>query len=248
MRNKVIFIFAFLLMGIFSQAQILEDKAKFSDVARGKAIFELNRGEHFYTYEGDDGWYKARKMVYLKYSEVGDKRISAGTVFYNEDEEPIGQALEALKLYDMDTLKGFRSEPRIRAVIQGYVFETKIEESSIPEERIGEILAIKNRNEQQRLFKDLFSANEGLSEKFDDLEARVIFENNKVSSEEKDFRVIVVFRGSSPYAIITNDHTVQLEKVKEVSEDGDFTIYYFYKASASQKAKVEDLIYNFLAL
>lgn len=248
MRNKVTFIFVLLLITFSSTAQILKSKAKFSDVARGKAIFELNRGEHFYTYEGDDGWYKSRKMVYLKFSDLGDKRISAGTVFYNKEEEPIGQALEALKLYDIDTLEGFRSDPRIRAVVQGFVFETKIEAGSIPEERIGEILALKNRNEQQRLFKELFKVNEGVVEKFDDLEARVIFENNKVSSEEKDFRVIAVFRGSSPYAIITNKHTVELEKIKEVSEDGDFTIYYFYKASASQKAKVEDLIYDFLAL
>lgn len=229
-------------------AQILEDKAGFGETARGEATFELNRGEHIYTYEPDGGWYKARKMVYLKPADLSDKRLSAGALFYNEEEEVIGKALQPLKLYHIDTIEALRSDDRIKAVVQGWVFETKLEEGSVPEERIGQILAIKNRSEQQDLFDELFKANQGISEDVDELEARVIFEHDKVSAEEKDFRVIVVSRGSTPYAIITKGHTVEIEKVKEYWEDGEFRIYYFYKASASQKAKVEDLIFQFLAL
>lgn len=238
-----------LLIATFGlDAQILDEKAGFGEEARGEAIFELERGQHIYTYEPDGGWYKARKMVYLKPMDISDGRLSAGALFYNKEEEPIGKALQAVKLFEIDTIEGFRSDDRIKAVVQGYIFETKLEDGSVPEEKISEILAIKNRTEQQELFDELFEANQGVSEDVDELEARVIYETDKVSSEEKDFRVIVVFRGSTPYAVITNGHSVEIEKVKEFWEDGDFKIYYFYKASASQKQKVEDLIFTFLAL
>lgn len=246
--SKFKYIFFLACVSFMAQAQILDEKAGFGEEARGEAIFELNKGEHIYTYEPNDGWYKARKMVYLKPADISDNRLSAGAVFYNKEEQVIGRAIQVLKLYDIDTIEAFRGEDRIKAVVQGYVFETKIEDGTVPEEQISKILAIKNRTEQQKLFKTLFEANEGLSEEFDELEARVIFENNKVSSEEKDFRVIAVFRGSTPYAIITNDHTVEIEKIKDYWEDREFRIYYFYKASASQKQKVEDLIFTYLAL
>ncbi len=243
------FILSFCFLICFNaNAQFLEEQTEFSKTARGEAIFVLGQGQQIYTYEPEDSWYKARKAVYLKMEDLGDKRVSAGTVFYNKDEEVIGRALQDLKLYDIDTIEGFRKDDRIKAVIQGYVFKTKIVDGSIPEEALTEIFAIKNRNEQQRLIKSMHEAYGGTMSELDEMEIRVIYEDNKVSSEEKDFRLIMVFRGTSPYAIITNDHTVDLPKIKELWEQDEFRVYYFYKASASQKARIEELIYNFLAL
>ncbi len=230
------------------EAQILEDQAQFSDTKRGSAIFELNAGEHFYSFEPSDGWYKARKKVYLKPADVADGRLSAGAPFYNEEGDKIGKSLEALKLYDLDTIEGFRSDTRLVAVVQGYVFETKIEEGTVPEERISQILTLKNRSDQKREFEALWDLNDAETREFGDLSATVIYEHNMGSAEEQDFRLIMIFRGSSPYALITNDHTVEIEKVKELWEDGNFKIYYFYKASSSQKETVEEMIYTFLAL
>ncbi len=247
-RTILLLSFLAVFTGYSLEAQILEEKAQFSEKARGSAIFELNAGEHIYTYEPEDGWYKARKKVFLKPADVADNRLSAGAAFYDEEGAKIGQALEALRLYDIDTLKGFRSDTRLCAVVQGYVFETKIEDGSIPEEEISKILALKNRSEQQERFAELWEANDAESREFEGFEAQVIYETDKVSSEQKDFRLIVVFRGSSPYTIITNDHTVEIEKIKEFVEDGDFKIYYFYKVSDSQKEVMEDIIYTFLAL
>lgn len=248
MKNKFSVLLALLLLAFSAQAQIIEDKAQFSDTKRGSAIFELEAGEHIYTYEPSDGWYKARKKVFLKPADVSDNRLSAGANFYDEDGRKIGKALEAIKLYEVDTLEAFRSNPQIIAVVQGYVFETKIEELSVPEEKIETILALKNRTDQKREFDALWEMNKAETRDFDDLSASVIYEYDKGTAEEQDFRLIMVFRGSSPYALITNDHSVELEKVKEVWEEGSFKIYYFYKASSSQKALVEEMIYTFLAL
>ena len=60
-RTILLLSFLALFTGYSMDAQILEEKAQFSEKARGTAIFELNSGEHIYTYEPEDGWYKARK-------------------------------------------------------------------------------------------------------------------------------------------------------------------------------------------
>jgi len=241
-------LFFSLIIAAPASAQVLEEKAILVDSKRGEASFELMRGQHIYTYEPDDGWYKARKKVFLKPADVSGRTLSSGAQFYDEEGKKIGSALTELKLYEIDTIDGFRSDRRIVAVVQGYIFETKIADGTVPEEQIGEILKLKNRTQQQKEFKALWKANQAETREFGDLSATVIYEQDKVSAETQDFRLIMVFRGSSPYALITNGHTVEIEKVKELWEDGSFKIYYFYKASASQKSAVEDMIYTFLAL
>ena len=57
MKIRSTFLF-FLASFSFLSAQVLEEKAQFSDTKRGTAVFELNAGEHIYTFEPDDGWYK----------------------------------------------------------------------------------------------------------------------------------------------------------------------------------------------
>ena len=60
--NKFKYIFFLACMSFMAQAQILDEKAGFGEEARGEAIFELNKGEHIYTYEPNDGWYNYRKI------------------------------------------------------------------------------------------------------------------------------------------------------------------------------------------
>lgn len=244
-------VFLWLLLGFAgqSQAQFLEERAQLLDKARGEAAFELNGGEHLYTYQGEDGWYKVRKLVYLKVSDISEGRLRAGAELYNADEEEIGKSTLDLKLYELDTIPSFRGEDKYRAVIQGYVFETKLEDGSVPEEQLGKIMATKNRTEQQEMFAELWANNEAVNENEGEYNVWVIYEKDKTTREQQDFRLIMVFRGkATPYAVITNDHKVELPKVKEVWEDGEFKIQYLFKASASQKEKVEELIYKYLAL
>lgn len=240
----------FLSLVVFqTKAQFLEEQAQFSVRARGEAAFELKGGEHIYTYQGVDGWYKSRKMVYLKAADIADGQLRAGATLHNEEEEAIGKSILDLKLYDLDTIEAFRGEDFYRAVIQGYIFETKLEDGSVPEEQLGKIMATKNRSQQQEMFAELWSDTKAENEDEDEYNVWVVYEENKTTREDKDFRLIMVFRGkATPYAVITNDHEVELPKVKDVWEDGEFKIQYLFKASASQKEKIESLIYKYLAL
>jgi hypothetical protein len=230
-------------------AQVTEELTSFAERARGEKSFELRQGEHFYSYEGDDGWYKARKEVYFSAGDFADKQLLEGRKLSNKDGDIIGKTLLPLKLYEIDTIEAFRGESTYRGIIQAYVYTTNIEERSIPELEIADIFKLKNRNEQQERFKALWQLHGAEEKSYGDLNAFVIFENNRTSREEKDFRVIMVFRGStSPYAIITNAHSISAPKVKDSWEDGEFKITYFYKATAKQKEVMENILLDNLAL
>ena len=230
--------------------QVLEEKSAVLQAKRGTPSFELNKGENLYSYEPDAaGWYKVSKVVYLKMGSNAEKTVLAGSKLYNKNEELIGETLAEIEAKELDTIEGFRSGDRIVATLEGYIFKTKIEEGSIPETSIAQILNNRNREEQQEQFTQLWQRHQAEKRKFGEFTAFVIRENNKTLAAEKDFRVIVIFRdGNSVFAVITNNHTAELPKVKDTWEDGDFKISYLYKPSTSQREVIDEILFTFLAL
>jgi len=231
------------------QAQLTEEKTAFAESPRGEKAFELERGQSFYSFEGDGGWYKARKEVYFNAADFADKEILAGRKLRNKEGEVIGKSILPLKLYEIDTIEAFRGEDSYRGIIQGYIFKTNIEERSIPEEEISQIFELKSRNEQQERFEALWDLTNAEERSYDDLTAYIIREDNRTVSQQKDFRLIMIFRGStSPYAVISNGHSISAPKIKDNWEDGDFKITYFYKATEKQRAVMDDILLENLAL
>lgn len=234
-----------------STAQELKTKASFSLTARGTEIFELEAGQKFYSFPVDaDGWYKIKKIVYFPASALSDEHLVAGSKLLDEDEKVIGKTLEDVRVYEIDTIEQFRGEDRLRGVIRGYIFRTKLKAESVPEEVIGEILVEKNRNLQQARFAELWHLHNAEKRKFGGgLIAYAIRAKNESTRPEQDFRVIVVFRGETmPYAVITNNQDVKLPKVKEEWEEGSLKVQSLFKTSPAQKEEIEKIMYSFLAL
>jgi hypothetical protein len=248
MRLLLFIIFALGLSTL--SAQILENNTDILNAERGTASFKLNAGQSLYSYEPSaEGWYKVRKVVYLKMGSNAEKTILAGTKLYNKSDEQIGEVLEEIKAKELDTIEGFRSGDRIIAVLEGFIFKTKIEDNSIPEQRVESILQNRNRDEQQKQFATLKNDYEVEKRKFDEFTALVLREENKTLAAEKDFRIIVVFRdGTSTYAVITNGHNIAVPKVKDTWDDGNLKITYLYKPSTSQREEIDSILFTFLAL
>lgn len=245
-------LFTLLLLASVLHAQIIEDDGtEVLDEIRGEALFRLDAGADVYSYRPEGGWYKVRKEVYVKPSEViDDEVLPAGTKLKDEDGNEIGEVLREMEIVEGKIVDGFRSDDPYRAILEGYLFKTKFEDNSIPEARISEILGIKNRTEQQRQFSELREYYDFEKRVFEDLTAYVYREENKTAADEKDFRLIVLFRGeTSPYAVITNDHEVTAEKIKVESDLYPYRVIYFYKPPTRQKQLVEEqILYTYLAL
>ena len=235
---------------IAAKAQIIEDPTQVLQKIQGDPVFSLNAGEKVYSYEPESDWFKIRKEVYIDPSSIVDEKyIASGTSLYNKEQEEIGKTLKDVKIVEGEKEKSFHGKERYHAIIEGYVFKTKFTDNSRPEDRISQLLALRNRTQQVEGFKELYDEYGFEKRDFEDLTAYVYREQNKTIKPEKDFREILLFRGESPYAVITNDQTVKAEKIKASWEDGDYKIIYFYKPTAAQEDLVQNtILYTFLAL
>lgn len=240
-----------LLVGSMLYGQITEEeKTKVLDRVQGNPLFVLQEGEKLFSYEPVEGWYKVRKMVRLKLSDVEGKLVNPGTVLRKTNGDSIGYTMVELRAKELKKVDEFRGKGWYEAILEGYLFKTKIKENSIQEKELTKVLAIRNRTEQPDAFRALAQDNNMEERKFGDLTAYVSREENKTLGEDKDFRLIMIFRNSTmPFAVITNNHSVELAKMKTEWEDGDFKVQYISKPSKDQQEIVQNtILYTFLAL
>ncbi len=239
------------VLQMMGYAQKMEEDTKVLSKIQGEPLFMLNANEYVYSYEPDGGWYKIRLEVFVSPEEVvDDEVIVTGTSLLNKEGEEIGKALTEVKIVEGKAEKVYRGKSKYRAILEGYVYKTKFADGSRPEDRVSELLAIKSRTEQMEGYKELFKEYGFEERKFDDLTAYAYLEQGKTLSEDKDFRMIIVFRGEETvYAILTNDQTVTAPKVKLTWEDGSFKAIYMYKPTTAQAEAIQDeIMYTFIAL
>lgn len=252
MMNKYILVFMCLLISTASFGQLTEDDGtEVLDEERGQAIFELNKGLALYSFEPDDGWYRIRREVFVDPQLVDNDGIIPGNVeLMDEDKRVIGRTLKEVKVIEgafVDKARGYRP---YRAIIEGYLFKTKLADGSAPEDWVSRILENKNRTQQLVEFEELYNTYQFEERNFEEFTVRVMREVHKTLSEEKDFRLMILFRGETPYAVMGNDHgNITAPKVKMTGGEAPFTIIYLYKPPARQQQLIEDtILYTYLAL
>lgn len=239
------------LLSNAAYAQMLDEKTVILNEPNGsEKLFELAQGQAFYNYPEEDGWYKMRKLAYTDYGVLPGAKIPGGTVLYNEEGQKIGKTLREITTVETDTLSAFRKNDRQVAVLEGYVFKTKIEKGSLPEKLLQKALFEKSYRDQkemlQTLVKDFGFAE---TEEFgSSLNARVLYEKNTSVKEDKNFRLILVYRGSTLYGIITHRHRVDAPKIKHQVEDAPYYMIYFFKPSDSQLEEMENIMYSYMPL
>jgi len=240
------------LMAFSLKAQLTEeDNTHVLDKERGAPIFELKAGVEVYSFEPEEGWYRIRREVFVDAGVVDkDGIIAKDTELLNADDEVIGRTITEVKVVEGKQINKARGKRAYQAIIEGYLFKTKLADGTAPEDWVSRILENKNRTQQVEEFNELYETYEFEERKFDEFTVRVMRENHKNIAKEKDFRLIIVFRGETPYGIITNDHNnVSASKVKLRGEEDSFTILYFYKPPAAQQELIENtILYTYLAL
>ena len=251
MRNLLVLFIS--LLGITAFGQLIEeDGTRVLDKERGEPLFELNLGVAVYSFEPEEGWYRIRREVFIDPEIMSEgELIPAETALMDEDRNVIGKTLAEVEVIEGGIVNKPRGYKPYHAIIEGFVFKTKLQDQSAPETWLSKILENKNRTQQQAEFEELYDTYEFEKRKFEEFEVRVMREEHKTLNEEKDFRLIVVFRGeTTPYAVIANDHTnVSAPKVKMTGGEEPFTIWYFYKPPARQQDLIENtILYTYLAL
>lgn len=242
-----------MLMSIVSYGQLTEEEGtEVLDGVWGEAIFELDQGVELYSFEPEEGWYRVRREVFVDPEIMDDEGvIPQYTDLMDADKKVIGRTLEDIKVIEGELVKKSRGYKPYHAIIEGYLFKTKLEDGSAPEDRVSKILENKNRTQQLEELSELYDTYDFEERNFDEFTVRVMREDHKTLNQEKDFRLMIIFRGeTTPYAVIGNDHSnISAPKVKMTGGESPFTILYLYKPPARQQELIEEtILYTFLAL
>ena len=248
MLNRYTLVAAGCLLAVMARAQVLEEKTEVLDAPVGEARWVQNAGTALYAYPAQEGWYRVRRKVYLPMAAWDGNQIAAGTVLHNKDGDKIGETRQALSPVMADTVKRFRRKPRLRAILEGQVFKTKLAEGSLPEERLQDILQQRNRRDQMAGYEGLREDFAMARRSYDGFEARVLRAENRSLKEPGDFRIILVYRGSMPFAVMAKGHPISMERPKETWEMQDMTILYSYNPTEEQKALMEEILFTHLSL
>ena len=250
MKNFLLPILCLAFTGL--SAQMTEDNiTKILTEPEGETKFELEPNQTLYAYASKDGWHKVSKEAWISSNDlIEDKYLAEGTKLLDKEGEKVGNVIKEMKVSEKRLVEGRRGKDRYVIILEGYLYRTKFKDGSFPERKIDELLAIKNKNTQKEGFKKLFEMYDFEEKEYGELTAFAMRETDKTVAEEKDFRVIVIYRGSTTvYGVLTNGHTVTAPKIKATFEDGEFKGIYMYKPPAKQKAMIEEeMMYDFLAL
>lgn len=246
-------LFTFLTLSLtIGKAQIMEAKTKIMDSPKGEASFELEANVEVYSYPADGVWVKISREAWIpKQDLIGDEFLAEDTELQDKEGEKIGQTIAELKVTEKKLVEGFRGKDRYQIIISGYVYASKFKDGSIAEKRVTELLAVKNKTKQKVGFNNMFDALKFEKREYDEFTVYALYENHKSLDEEKDYRMFIVYRGSSMVVgVFTNNgHTVTAPKIKDSFEEDEQKGIYILKLPAKQKFLVEEEIrYDFLAL
>ncbi len=253
MKLLRIALFTFLMFFInTTQAQLMESQTKIMASRGGEESFQLEADVEVYSYPSDGVWAKISREAWIKKEDlIGEEFLAEDTELLDKEGELIGKTIAELKVSKKNLVEGFRGKDRYQILITGYVYKSKFKDQTIAEQRVTEILAIKNKTQQKEAFQELFEILHFEKKEYETFTAYGLFENHKTLKEDKDFRMIVIFRGSSMViGVFTNNgHTVSAPKIKDTFEEEEQKGIYILKLPAKQKEIVEQEIrYDFIGL
>lgn len=246
-------LFTFLVFALnTAEAQLMEGQTKILASRNGEESFQLEAEVEVYSYPTDEVWVKISREVWIPTEDlIGEEFLAEDTELLDKEGDLIGKTLAELKVTEKNLVEGFRGKDRYQIIVTGFVYKSKFKDQSIPEQRVTELLEIKNKTKQKEGFLELFENLNFEKKEYDEFTAYGLYENHKSLAEDKDFRMIIIFRGSSMVvAVFTNNgHSVSAPKIKDSFEDGDQKGIYILKLPAKQKEVVEeDIRYDFIAL
>lgn len=248
MKNVLFPLVGFCLSVFCGVAQTLEEKTEVLDAPFGETRWTQEGGTQVYAFPDEKGWYRVRRKVYVAMDQWNGKEIAAGAELQNEEGEKIGETRRSLAPQMADTISGFREAPRLKAILEGKIFQTKIEEGSIPEERLQEILNLRNRRDQLNGFERLKADFEMQEREFEEFDALVLRAQHRSLKEPGEFRIILVKRGTLPFAVMAKDHPIHMERPKDSWALQDMQILYSYNPTDEQKKLMEEILFTYLTL
>lgn len=250
MLKKLVLLASLCLCGL-ANAQIIKGDTEVLSKVRGeKVLFTLADSTVIYTFPPADGWYKISAVVLVDESAlIDEEKVLANTKLYNLEGEEIGIAKEELFVEDWKDGKGRSQKGKRQVQLIGYVFQTKIETQSVPEEVVERILRIKNRTEQEEAFEEFYEAFDFERKDIGNYRVYIIYDNEHPFAKENSFRMMVFFKDETRFiGVGSNGREIQLKKEKGVIDDDELKLFLAAKVPDKEEEALRNMMISQMAL
>lgn len=240
--------FAFFLVFIWSvhisSAQKVKKEAELYTKPGVRVLFIIPEGTEVYTGPLTDNWYQTSVEVMIRKSEMSGHRIAQGaSVFIGGKEVGVmPQQWDVLEVQDA----GGRHKDKYRVIIDGYLFKTKVDESTKPETALEKVIARKG------------NLNAGISGWVSEFKPEkhvlpsgtvyVLRDKNK-SIKGDAIRILLYMKGDSRLtAVVTHSHPLNARFKHIQSEDPIIYHFPFGKPSQTDWEEIEGMVLRFSPL
>lgn len=250
MLKKVALLLALCFTGL-ANAQMIDGKTDVLSKARGeKVLFTLADSSFIYTYPPENGWFKISVAALVDESVlIDEEKVLANATLYNLKGLEIGKTEEDVIVEDWKEGKGRAQKGKVRIVLTGYVFNTKIKRGTYPEDEIEKILLIKNREDQTDAFNEFYEKFGFVRRDVGGYRIYILFNYERPFDEENSFRMMVFLKDGSRFiGIGSNGREIKLKKEKDKIEDQELKLFLAARIPDKDEAVLRDLMINYIAI
>ncbi|MFN3952759.1 MAG: hypothetical protein ACK4KT_10200 [Thermaurantimonas sp.] len=242
--NKVAGVLLMFSMIYTSSAQKVKKEAELYTKPGVRVLFTLPEGTEVYTGPLVDNWYMTSVEVMVRKAEMSGHRIAQGASVFIGGKE-IGVMPQQWDVSEVAEATG-RHKDKYRVIIEGYLFKTKIDESTKPETALEKIIARKG------------NLNAGISGWVSEFKPEkhllptgtvyVLRDKNK-SLKGDAIRILLYMKGDSRLtAVVTLSHPLNA-RFKHIQSEEPFIYHFpFGKPSQTDWEEIDAIVLKFSPL
>lgn len=237
-----------VLLYIFSLhtgiAQKVKKEAELYTKPGVRVLFTIPEGTEVYTGPMTDNWYPASIEVMVRRAEMSGHRIAQGASVFIGGKE-VGVMPQQWDVTEVVEAGG-RHKDKYRVIIEGYLFKTKIDESTKPESALDKVIAKKGNITAG--IADWVSEFKPEKHVLPSGTVYVLRDKNKTLAGE-DIRVLLFLKGDNRLtAVVTQNHPLSA-RFKHIQTEEPFIYHFpFGKPSAGDWTEIENIVLKFSPL
>lgn len=242
--TRIVFSCILLFTGYLSYAQKVKKDAELYSKPGVRVLFTIPEGTEVYTGPMMDNWYKTSIEVMIRKTEMSGHRIAQGASVYIGRKE-IGTMPQQWDVTEVVEASG-RDKDKYRVIIEGYLFKTKIDESTKPETSLEKVIS--KRGNLNAGIAGWISEFKPEKHVLPQGTVYVLRDKNK-SLKGDGIRFLIYMKGDNRFhSVVTFDHPLNA-RFKHVQIDEPFIYHFpFGKPSASDWEEIEGLVIKFSPL
>ncbi|GCD78840.1 hypothetical protein [Schleiferia thermophila] len=242
---KHIALIAIALFSIeLSQAQKVKKNAELYTKPGVRVLFIIPEGTEVYTGPMTDNWYPVSIEVMIRKAEMSGHRIAQGASVFIGGKE-VGIMPQQWDVPEIIEATG-RHKDKYRVIIEGYLFKTKVDETTKPETEIEKI--INRKGNIQAALTDWIAAFKPEKHILPQGTVYIVRDHNRSLKGDR-IRMLLFLKGDNKLTAVVTDSHPLTARFRHIQYEEPF-IYHFPlgKPSPNDWKEIEEIVLKFTPL